>query len=231
MKRVLLKLSGEFLQGNSGVWSEDKVLPIVDQIKRLQLEGNQIGPVVGGGNIFRGGKNHFNFDRYSGDAIGMAATCVNALFLKACLQQVKVPVKLYGASLTGGSILPDNVEEIRLQLSQGNIVIFSGGTGHAYFSTDTAAALRAIEIQADVLLKATKVDGVYDQDPCIFKEAKKFDTLTYAQVCDGKFGVMDACAFDLCREQKMPIFIFNLNATDAIYNAVHGSLEGTLIKD
>ena len=110
-------------------------------------------------------------------------------------------------------------------------VIFSGGTGHAYFSTDTAAALRAIEIQADVLLKATKVDGVYDQDPCIFKEAKKFDTLTYAQVCDGKFGVMDACAFDLCREQKMPIFIFNLNATEAIYNAVHGSLEGTLIKD
>ena len=231
MKRILLKLSGEFLQGTDKLWSEDKVWPIVEQIQRLQREGVQIGIVVGAGNIFRGGKNSFDFGRYSGDEIGMAATCVNALFLQACLNKLDVPVKLYGAHFTGGSILSSRVMEVREQMALGNVIIFSGGTGHTFFSTDTASALRAIEIQADVLLKGTKVNGVYDKDPMVFRDAKKFDALTYQQACDGKYAVMDACAFDLCREQNIPIFVFDLNTKDAIYKAVYRSIEGTFIKD
>ena len=124
-----------------------------------------------------------------------------------------------------------DVEKVRKHLDQGTVVIFSGGTGHSYFSTDTAASLRGLEINADVLLKATKVDGVYDKDPVKFPDAKKFSKLTYQQACDGKYGVMDTCAFALCREQKMPIFIFNLNQKDAIYKAVHQQLEGTFIEE
>jgi len=231
MKRILLKLSGEFLQGTDFIWDKDKVSLIIEQIKRLVEEGFQIGIVIGGGNIFRGGKNGFDLDRCEADGIGMASTCVNALFLKACLQKINVDTYIAGAFLNGASVEVFDVEKVRKYLEQGRVVIFSGGTGHAYFSTDTAAALRALEIKADILLKATKVDGVYDKDPVKFPDAKKFSTLTYQQACDGKYGVMDACAFALCREQKMPIFIFNLNQKDAIYKAVHQQLDGTFIKE
>ena len=231
MKGILLKLSGEFLQGTDSIWDKDKVSLIIEQIKRLVEEGFQIGIVIGGGNIFRGGKNGFDLDRCEADGIGMASTCVNALFLKACLQKINVDTCISGAFLNGPSVEVFDVEKVRKYLEQGKVVIFSGGTGHAYFSTDTAAALRALEIKADILLKATKVDGVYDKDPVKFPDAKKFSTLTYQQACDGKYGVMDACAFALCREQKMPIFIFNLNQKDAIYKAVHQPLDGTFIKE
>lgn len=231
MKRILLKLSGEFLQGTDSLWDKSKVSLIIEQIKRLVGEGFQIGIVIGGGNIFRGGKNGFDLDRYEADSIGMASTCVNALFLKAYLQKINVDTYLTGLFLNGPSIDVFSVEKVRKCLEQGKVIIFSGGTGHAYFSTDTAAALRALEIKADVLLKATKVDGVYDKDPVKFNDAKKFSKLTYQQACEGKYGVMDACAFALCREQKMPIFIFNLNTKDAIYRAVHQQLDGTFIEE
>ena len=231
MKRILLKLSGEFLQGNNSVWDENKVKGIVDQIVRLAEEKFQIGIVIGGGNIFRGGKNGFDLDRCEADEIGMAATCVNALFLKACLKKAGLQVSVCGAFLHGSAVDVFDVETVRKDLDKGNIVIFSGGTGHAYFSTDTAAALRALEIKADVLLKATKVDGVYDKDPVEFLDAKKFSKLTYQQACEGKYAVMDACAFALCQEQKMPIFIFNLNAENAIYKAAHQQLDGTFIEE
>ena len=231
MKRILLKLSGEFLQGSDSLWDKDKVSIIVDQIKRLVEEKFEIGIVIGGGNIFRGGKNGFEFDRCEADGIGMASTCVNALFLKACLRKSAVPCYITGVFLNGPSVDVMDVESARHALCEGKIVIFSGGTGHSYFSTDTAAALRALEIGADVLLKATKVGGVYDKDPIKFADAKRFSQLTYQQACEGNYGVMDACAFALCREQKMPIFIFNLNEKDAIYKAVHQKLEGTFIKE
>ena len=231
MKRILLKLSGEFLQGDQGVWSKDKVDAIVQQIDRLCKEGVQVAIVIGGGNIFRGGRNGFDFERCDGDGIGMAATCVNALFLKACLQKCGLEVVVCGKFLNGVDIVNLSAKELQERLNKGQVVIFSGGTGYAYFSTDTAAALRAIEIQADVLLKATKVDGVYDKDPERYSDAKKFDRLTYKEVCDQRYEIMDASAFSLCREQKMPIFIFNLKQKDAIYNAVHHTTNGTFIQE
>lgn len=231
MKRILLKLSGEFLQGDQGVWSKDKVEVVVKQIEQLHAEGVEIAIVIGGGNIFRGGRNVFDFDRNEGDGIGMAATCVNALFLKACLQKCGLEVVICGKFLNGTDILNLDAKSLQKYLSGGQIVIFSGGTGFAYFSTDTAAALHAIEIKADVLLKGTKVDGVYDKDPKVHPDAKKFERLTYQQVCDQRYEIMDASAFSLCREQKMPIFIFNLEAKNAIYNAVHHAENGTFIQE
>lgn len=231
MKRVLLKLSGEFLQGGQGVWTKDKVDVIVHQIKRLCEEGVQVAIVVGGGNIFRGGRNDFKFERCDGDKIGMAATCVNALFLKACLQSCGLEVVVCGKFLNGTDVVDLNTKAIQGYLNEGHVVIFSGGTGFAYFSTDTAAALRAIEVKADVLLKGTNVDGVYDKDPKCHSDAKRFEKLTYQQVCDQRYEIMDASAFSLCREQKMPIFIFNLSKKDAIYNAVHHAEQGTFIQE
>ena len=225
MKRILLKLSGEFLQGDQGVWSKDKVDAIVQQIKRLCTEGIQVAIVVGGGNIFRGGRNDFNFERCDGDGIGMAATCVNALFLKACLQKCGLDV------VVCVDIVNLDAKALQECLNKGQVVIFSGGTGFAYFSTDTASALRAIEIKADVLLKGTNVDGVYDKDPNRYSDAKKFERLTYKEVCDQRYEIMDASAFTLCREQKMPIFVFNLGKKDAIYNAVHRIENGTFIQE
>ena len=175
MKRILLKLSGEFLQDGHGIWSKDKIDAIVQQIDRLCKEGIQVAIVIGGGNIFRGGRNGFGFERSEGDGIGMAATCVNALFFKACLQKYGLSVVVCGKFLNGTDILNLNTQELRTCLNKGQVIIFSGGTGYAYFSTDTAAALRAIEIKADVLLKGTKVDGVYDKDPERYSDAKKFE--------------------------------------------------------
>ena len=231
MKRVLLKLSGEFLQGNEAVWSNNKVDAVVQQIVRLCREHIQVAIVIGGGNIFRGGRNGFDFERCEGDSIGMAATCVNALFLKACLKKCGVDVVVCGKFLNGTAIVDLSAQELQACLNKGQVVIFSGGTGYAYFSTDTAAALRAIEIKADVLLKGTKVDGVYNKDPERFSDAKKFETLTYKEVCEQRYEIMDTSAFALCCEQKMPIFIFNLNQKDAIYNAVHHTTNGTFIQE
>lgn len=231
VKRILLKLSGEFLQGNGSVWEAKPVEAIIEQLVRLHKEQYEIGIVVGGGNIFRGGRNAFKFDRCQADTIGMAATCVNALFLQACLSAKDTSTVILGANPFGTQILPFDVIQAREYLSQGKVVIFAGGTGHAFFSTDTAAALRASEIQADILLKGTKVDGVYDKDPIKHPDAQRFDQLSYTEAEEGRYGVMDACAFTLCREQKIPIFVFNLNKENAIYKAAHEQIEGTFIKE
>lgn len=230
-KRVLLKLSGEFLQDNNNIWDIKRIDEIIKQLACLQTEHYEIGIVIGGGNIFRGGKTTFAFDRCQADSIGMVATYINALFLQACLQSKNIPVIVLGTHTFADQILPFTVTCARKHLSQKEIVIFAGGTGHAFFSTDTAAALRASEIQADILLKGTKVDGVYDKDPHQYPEAQLFKQLTYKEAEEGHYGVMDACAFTLCREQKIPIFIFNLNKENAIYKAVHEQVEGTFIKE
>lgn len=231
IKRVLLKLSGEFLQGEGNVWASQPITSIVEQLVRLQKEHCEIGIVVGGGNIFRGGRNAFNFDRCQADTIGMVATCVNALFLQACLQVKGVSTVVMGANSYGAQILPFDVGQARDYLLQGKVVVFAGGTGHAFFSTDTAAALRAGEIQADILLKGTKVGGVYDKDPLKYSDAQRFEKLSYVEAEEGHYGVMDSCAFTLCREQKIPIFVFNLNQENAIYRAVYKQIEGTFIKE
>lgn len=229
MKRILLKLSGEFLQSEDALWEPQKLSAIVDSLKRLHEEKIQVAIVIGGGNIFRGGKNAYVLDRCEADEIGMAATSVNALMLKAVFHAQNLPCLTFGSDLKGGSIKPFILDEVLKALQQNNIVIFSGGTGHPFFSTDTAAVLRAIEIKADILLKATKVDGVYEKDPMLFKDAKRWDRLTYQHVCEQHYAVMDACAFELCRAHKMPIFIFNLHHESAIYKAAHQQLIGTFI--
>ncbi len=230
-KRILLKLSGEFLQGTNNIWDLKRIEVITNQLALLQKEHYALSIVIGGGNIFRGGKSTFAFDRCQADSIGMVATYINALFLQAYLQSKNIPVVVLGTNTFNDQIQTFTVTQARQYLTQGKIVILAGGTGHAFFSTDTAAALRASEIQADILLKGTKVDGVYDKDPHQYPEAQLFKQLTYKEAEEGHYGVMDACAFTLCREQKIPIFIFNLNKENAIYKAVHEQIEGTFIKE
>ena len=229
MKRILLKLSGEFLKNETDLWDVEKINAVIRQLKHLHDEGFQIALVIGGGNIFRGGRNGYDLERCVADEIGMAATCVNALFLRACFQKFELPAVIFGTALCGGSIEAFNLLHIRQHLSDGTIVLFAGGTGHAFFSTDTAAALRACEIKADLLLKATDVDGVFNKDPKRFSDAKRFEHLTYQQACEGHYAVMDACAFELCREQRMSLFVFNVHQPNAIYEAAHGQGFGTRV--
>jgi uridylate kinase len=229
MKRILLKLSGEFLKNETDLWDLEKINAVVDQLKRLHNEDFQLALVVGGGNIFRGGRNACDFDRCNADEIGMAATCLNALFLRACFQKFELPAVVFGTSLCGGNIEAFNLECVHQCLVNRTVVLFAGGTGHAFFSTDTAAALRACEIKADLLLKATDVDGIFNKDPKRFPDAKRFEHLTYKEACEGHYAVMDACAFELCREQLMPLFVFNVNRPNAIYEAAHGQGCGTRV--
>lgn len=231
MKRILLKLSGGFFRDGEVLWSIDKLQSIANQLKTLLQDSLQIAIVIGGGNIFRGGRNDYRLDRTQADAIGMSATCINALFLQSFLQTEGIETVLYGTFLTGGAINPFCPVQVQKQLEQGRVVILSGGTGHAFFSTDTAAALRALEIHADALFKATTVDGVYAKPPDQFPDAKRFDHLTYDEVLEGRYGVMDACAFALCQEQKLPLFIFNAGKPDSIVKAVRGQIIGTWIGD
>ena len=229
MKCILLKLSGEFLKNEASLWDIKKINAVIDQLKRLHDEGFQIALVIGGGNIFRGGRNGYILERCVADEIGMAATCLNALFLRACFQKFELPAVIFGTSLCGGSIEAFDLQRARQALSDGTIVLFAGGTGHAFFSTDTAAALRACEIKADLLLKATDVDGIFNKDPKRFSDAKRFEHLTYKEACEGHYAVMDGCAFELCREQRMSLFVFNVHRPNAICEAAHGKGLGTRV--
>ena len=229
MKRILLKLSGEFLKTETSVWDIEKINAVIDQLKRLHDEGSQIALVVGGGNIFRGGRNGYDLERCIADEIGMAATCLNALFLRACFQKIGLDAVIFGTTLCGGSIEIFDLQRARQALSDGMVVLFAGGTGHAFFSTDTAAALRACEIKADLLLKATDVDGIFNKDPKRFSDAKRFEHLTYEEACEGHYAVMDGCAFELCREQKMPLFVFNVHRPNAIDEAAREQGFGTRV--
>ncbi|MDR1254987.1 MAG: UMP kinase [Puniceicoccales bacterium] len=230
MQRVLLKLSGEYLQEGAEVCASQHLQNIQKQVAQLRHNKFEIGIVVGGGNIFRGGKHNLGMDvdRCLADQIGMAATLVNALALQACFLTQGLPTKVYGAQALGNQIPAFQIEHVRQDIKT-HVIIFAGGTGHPLFSTDTAAALRASEIQADLLLKATKVDGVYDKDPKKYDDAKRFDSLTYHEALSKQYRVMDACAFALCMEQKLPIFIFNIFEKDAILRAVNKQIKGTLI--
>ena len=229
MKRILLKLSGEFLKTETSVWDIEKINAVIDQLKRLHDEGSQIALVVGGGNFFRGGRNGYDLERCIADEIGMAATCLNALFLRACFQKIGLDAVIFGTTLCGGSIEIFDLQRARQALSDGMVVLFAGGTGHAFFSTDTAAALRACEIKADLLLKATDVDGIFNKDPKCFSDAKRFEHLTYKEACEGHYAVMDGCAFELCREQRMSLFVFNVHRPNAICEAAHGKGLGTRV--
>lgn len=231
-KRILLKLSGEALMGQGKFGVDQKACKTVaTAIKEIHSMGVEIGIVVGGGNIFRGVQaSEFGFARSPADHIGMLATTINGLVLQQSLSTVGCESHVMSAFDTDSIIEKYNWQQALGYLKKGSIVIFVGGTGNPYFTTDTAAALRASEIKADVLLKATKVDGVYDKDPLKSKNAKKFERLTYDDVFQRQLKVMDATAIALCRDSNIPIHVFNLFKKGALLDAVRQQKGGTLIQ-
>jgi uridylate kinase len=231
-KRILLKLSGEALQGNdSGGIDFDTLGVFADEIKQVHDMGVQIGLVVGGGNIFRGANaEKTGVDRPTGDYMGMLATVINALAIQAVLEARGVPTRVLTAIEMRPVAEPYIRRRANRHLEKGRIVIFGAGTGNPFFTTDTAAALRANEISAELLLKATKVDGVYDSDPAINKNAKRFESLSYSEVLAKNLRVMDAAAISLCRENRVPILVLNLKKPGSVIDALRGKKIGTIVK-
>lgn len=230
-KRVLLKLSGEALQGPAAGGIDFPTLGhIADEIVEARGTGVQIGLVIGGGNIYRGTKSsETGLDRPMGDYMGMLATVINALAIQAALEKRGVATRV----LTAIEMRPVAEPYIRRRavrhLEKGRVVIFGAGTGNPFFTTDTAAALRASEIGADILFKATKVDGIYDEDPVKNDKAKKYERLSYAEVLQKNLRVMDAAAVSLCRENKIPILVFNLTTPGSVIRALRGDRIGTIV--
>ncbi len=231
-RRIVLKLSGEALRNNSnGEPIDTEILrTICKQIKEVHALGVQIGVVVGGGNIFRGLSGSVDgVDRTTGDYMGMLATVINGLALMDCLERMGVPVRVQSAIPMEQVAEPFIVRRAVRHLEKGRVVIFVGGTGNPYFSTDTTVALRGSEIRADVIMKATKVDGVYDKDPKKHSDAKKFDEIAFLEALKRQLKVMDATAFSLCLDNALPILVFDMNEKDAIRRAVMGEKIGTLV--
>lgn len=229
-KRILLKLSGEVLAGKNGHGFDfDTVNSVCEWVRKCSQEGVEIGLVVGGGNFWRG-RSSGNMDRTRADHIGMLATAMNSLALADSLEQLGVDVRVQTAIEMRQIAEPYIRNKAIRHLEKGRVVIFGCGTGNPFFSTDTAAALRAAEINADVILKATNVDGVYDKDPNKYPDAVKFDTLSHTEVLSRGLAVMDSTAASLCRDNNIPILVFNLNNPENILKAVNGENIGTLVK-
>ncbi|HSR67095.1 MAG TPA: UMP kinase [Acidobacteriota bacterium] len=231
-KRVLIKLSGEALMGTNNFGVDSEIArAVARQIKEIHQLGTEIAIVVGGGNIIRGvSASEMGFDRATGDYMGMLATVINALALQNALEKIGIFTRVLSAIDMQEVAEPFIRRRAIRHLEKKRVVILAAGTGNPYFSTDTAAALRAMEILADVILKATKVDGVYDSDPHLNKDAKLFETLTYFQVLEMGLKVMDTTAISLCMDHKMPIIVFNLYKEGNIRDAVMGEEVGTIIK-
>lgn len=229
--RILLKLSGEVLAGDKKQGIDfDTVEKVCKVIKKCTDIGVQIGIVVGGGNFWRG-RSSGNMDRTRADHIGMLATTMNALAVADTLEAMDVPVRVQTAIEMRQIAEPYIRNKAIRHFEKGRVVIFGCGTGSPYFSTDTAASLRAAEIKADVMLKATNVDGVYNKDPNKFDNAVKFDSLTHAAVVEKGYGVMDSTAAALCKDNNIPILVFNLQDPENIFRAVTGEDIGTLVVD
>ncbi|MCB0347325.1 MAG: UMP kinase [Bdellovibrionales bacterium] len=231
-ERVLLKLSGEALAGDKGYGIEaDTIQGIAKQVAEALETGVQIGIVIGGGNIFRGvAASAQGMDRASSDYMGMLATCINALALQDALEKLDVKTRVQSAIEMSEIAEPYIRRRAIRHLEKNRVVIFAAGTGNPFFTTDTAAALRAIEIGADVIMKATKVDGVYNKDPMKHKDAVKFETLTHLEAIQKQLKVMDTTAITLCMENNLPILTFNLNGEGNVLKAVKGEKIGTIIK-
>ncbi|MBN7572623.1 UMP kinase [Clostridium beijerinckii] len=228
-KRVILKLSGEALAGVNGFGLDFNVAKrIALEIKELIDMGVEVGTVVGGGNIWRG-RSGEGMDRTTADYMGMMATCINALALQDSLEQVGVKTRVQTAIEMKEIAEPFIRRRAMRHLEKGRVVIFAAGTGNPYFSTDTTAALRAAEIEADVILLAKKVDGVYDKDPHKYSDAKKYDTLSYIEVLEQGLQVMDSTATSLCMDNEIPILVFGLDEPGNIRRAMYGENIGTLV--
>ena len=232
--RIILKLSGEALQDrkNGGNLSPEILNAISDQIKKLKEMGVQVAVVVGGGNIFRGlTGNHYGIDRTTGDYMGMLATVINALALQSTLEANGVYTRVLSAINMPAIAEPFIRRRAIRHLEKGRVIIFAAGTGNPYFTTDSCAALRASEIGADILLKATKVDGIYSADPMKDPKARRYRKMTYQKALNKRLKVMDAAAFSLCMDNHIPIMVFNFFKVDEIIRAVQGEAVGTLVSD
>lgn len=227
--RILLKLSGEALAGDKGFgFDEQTVLMVANQVKKIVKDGAQVAIVIGGGNFWRGRSND-KMDRTKSDQIGMMATIMNSLYTAEIFRTVglktivQTPIKV-------GTVTEEFSKDLALEhLANGKVVFFAGGTGHPFFSTDTAAALRAIEIESDIILLAKNIDGVYDSDPKENKNAKKFDQISLQEVVTKGLKVMDLTASIMCMEQKIPMLVFSLMEKDSIINAVVNNINGTYV--
>ncbi len=231
-KRIVLKLSGEALKDttNGDPLDSSILRNLALELKELHQMGVQICLVVGGGNIFRGLSGaKSGVDRTTGDYMGMLATVINGLALMNALEREGVPVRVQTAIPMEKIAEPFILRRAVRHLEKGRIVIFVAGTGNPYFSTDTTAALRASEIGADCILKATKVDGIYDRDPKKYSDATKYDTLPYLEAIEKRLAVMDSTAFSMCMDNKIPIIVFNMNENGNIKKAVSGMPIGTLV--
>lgn len=231
-KRILLKLSGEALMGEGEYGIDPQVASrLADEVRDLVNAGVQVGLVIGGGNIFRGaGLAAAGMDRVTGDHMGMLATVINALSMQDALEKRDVTVRVMSA-LKINQICEDYIRRRAIRhLEKGRVVIFAAGTGNPFFTTDSAASLRGIEIGAQIVMKATKVDGVYSDDPMKNPEAVLYKTLSYDKVIEDKLNVMDTAAIALCRDQGMPIRVFNMNKPHAMMRVVMGEDEGTLVE-
>lgn len=229
-KRILLKLSGEAL-GDGSVGIDPKILDRTAlEIGQLVGIGVQVGLVIGGGNLFRGAAlNAAGLDRVTGDHMGMLATVMNALAMRDALERANIHTVVMSAIPMSGVVEHYDRRLAIRHLEENNVVIFSAGTGNPFFTTDSAACLRGIEVDADIVLKATKVDGVYSADPVLDKTATRYDYLTYDEVLEKQLGVMDLTAICLARDHDMPLRVFAMEQTGALRNAVVGEDEGTLI--
>lgn len=229
MQRILLKLSGEALAGDKKTgFDEATVRDVAMQVRELVDEGIQVGIVIGGGNFWRG-RSSDSIDRTKADQIGMLATIMNCIYVSEIFRSVGIRTKIFTPFMCGPMAELFTKDAALECLERGMAVFFAGGTGHPYFSTDTTTTLRAIEIEADMILLAKAVDGVYDSDPKLNPEAKKYDELSIQSVIDQKLGVMDLTASIMCMENRMPMLVFGLNGEDSIIRAVRGEAAGTKV--
>lgn len=231
-RRVLIKLSGEALAGNKGYGIDQTVVSdMAKQIKDIKELGVEVALVLGGGNIYRGKKGEKGgMDRVTGDYMGMMATVINALALQNNLERIDVETVVQTALKIEKIADPFVRKDALGHLTEGRVIIFACGTGNPYFTTDTAAALRAIEIKADILLKATKVDGVFDKDPEVYKNAKFYSEISYNDVLNKDLQVMDLTAITLCKENQLPLAVFNMRKKGNLKKAVLGEHIGTIVR-
>ena len=228
-KRVLLKLSGEALAGDKKTgFDESTCIKVAEQIRTLCEAGTQIAIVIGGGNFWRG-RTSENIDRTKADQIGMLATIMNCIYMSDICRSLGMKTEVMTPFTCGAFTTLFSKDNVMESFDEGKVVFFAGGTGHPYFSTDTATALRAIEIEAEVILAAKAIDGVYSADPKVDASAVKYDKLSFKQIVDEKLGVIDLAASVLCMENHMPMLIFGLNEKDSIVSAVNGTSNGTII--
>ena len=228
IKRVILKLSGEALAKKEGGYNDELIENIASQVKTIVSKGTDVGVVIGGGNYWRGRSND-NIDRTKADQIGMLATIMNCIYVSEIFRSQGIRTNILTPFECGSMTKLFSKDRANKYFEKGMVVFFAGGTGHPYFSTDTGIVLRAIELDADAILLAKAIDGIYDSDPKINPAAKKYDTISINEVVEKKLGVIDMTASVMCMENKMPLMVFGLEEENSIVNALSGKFNGTVV--